>query len=157
MNKSLAALSVLAATLSPPAVAQDISARSGDYTIEDGMTIVLSGTRVVLRHISAPPLGTMCQLKGRPRDCGLISRSSLLDLSAGAAIICKKVEQGMGRCTSGGFDLAENLVYTGWAVPVQGAPAKYWRQMDGAMTRKRGFWNATFTPAWPPQQAALNR
>ena len=154
--KVLAAFSFLAASLSP-ALAEQISAQSGDYTVTDGMTVVLAGETVILEHISAPPLGTSCILRGKTRDCGLISRSSLLDLSAGAAIICQRKSNGTGRCTAGGFDLVENMVYTGWAVPLAGAPARYWTQMAGSKKRKRGFWNAKFAPDWPPQQAALKR
>ncbi len=152
--KHLAALLILAAAAGP-AMAEQFSAAPGTYTIEDGMTIVLAGERVTLRHISAPPMGTSCILRGKERDCGLISRSSLMDLSAGAAITCVRGDDGLSRCTAGGFDLAENMVYTGWAVPAPGAPARYWQQMTGAKSRKRGFWNGHFAPTWAPQQAAL--
>lgn len=152
----LAGLAFLAAALSP-AGAEPFSAKPGNYSIEDGMTIVLAGKRVTLRHISAPPMGTACLLRGKSRDCGLISRSSLMDLSAGAAITCRQGADGLGRCTAGGFDLAENMVYTGWAVPTKGAPARYWVQMTGAKARKRGFWRAEFRPEWAPLKAALSR
>jgi len=64
--------------------AAELSARPGDYSIEDGRTVVLANRTVKLRHIAVPPLGTVCLMRGKERDCGLISRSSLLDLSAGA-------------------------------------------------------------------------
>ncbi len=121
------------------------------------MTVMLGSQRIVLRHISAPPLGTSCQLGGTSRDCGLISRASLMDLTAGAAITCTLGDDGLGRCTSGGFDLAENMVYTGWAVPRAGAPKRYWAQMKGAKARRRGFWKGQFQPAWAPQQEALGQ
>ncbi len=143
--------------MAAPAMADPIKAASGEYTVEDGMTIVLGSTRVVLRHISAPPLGTTCQLGGKLRDCGVISRASLMDLSAGAAIRCTLGADGFAHCTSGGFDLAENMIYTGWAVPQAGAPQRYWGQMNGAKAAKRGFWKGAFEPVWVPQQKALTR
>ncbi|NNF80049.1 MAG: thermonuclease family protein [Rhizobiales bacterium] len=154
--KHMAALLIFAVSVAP-AMAEQFSAAPGKYKIEDGMTIVLAGERISLRHISAPPMGTRCILRGKPRDCGLISRSSLMDLSAGAVITCRRDDDGLGRCTAGGFDLAENMVYTGWAVPAAGAPSGYWKQMAGAKSRKRGFWNGHFAPGWAPQQAALKR
>ncbi len=154
--KYLTALALSAVSLSP-ALAEQFSAAPGKYEVEDGMTIALAGERITLRHISAPPMGTACVLRGKERDCGLISRSSLMDLSAGATIKCRRGEDGLGHCTAGGFDLAENMVYTGWAVPNAGAPARYWVQMAGAKARKRGFWRAEFRPEWPPRQAALKR
>ena len=140
-----------------PALAEPLTAGPGEYTVEDGMTIMFGSQRVVLRHISAPPLGTSCLLGGKPRDCGLISRASLMDLSAGASITCKLGADGLGQCTSGGFDLAENMVYTGWAVPTANAPARYWTQMAGARKRKRGFWKGHFEPGWAPQQVAVKK
>lgn len=155
--KALNALFAAVVVMAGPALAEPITAPPGEYAVEDGMTIVLGSQRIVLRHISAPPLGTSCLMGGKPRDCGLISRASLMDLSAGAAITCTLGSDRLGRCTSGGFDLAENMVYTGWAVPRTGAPKRYWAQMKGAKARKRGFWKASFQPTWPPQQAALAR
>ncbi len=145
------------AGLAGPAIAANISAKPGEYRIDDGMTIVLKDKMVKLRHVAVPPLGRACMMRGKQRDCGLISRSSLLDLSAAATIKCDASADGYGRCTAGGFDLAEQIVYTGWAVPVSGAPKKYWKQMAGARARKRGFWNAQFVEPWVPLEAALRR
>ena len=154
--KYLAALLLLAAAVQP-AQAGEVSAAPGGYTIEDGMTLVLAGQRITLRHITAPPMGTQCMLRGKARDCGLISRSSLMDLTAGAVIKCRRGDDGLGWCTAGGFDLAENMIYTGWAVPKANAPARYWTQMAGARKRKRGFWKGHFEPGWAPQQVAVKK
>ena len=80
-----------------------------------------------------------------------------MDLTVATSIKCTSRASGGARCTAGGFDLSEQMVYTGWAVPTAGAPDRYWKQMAGARDRKRGFWNAEFAPAWAPRAEALKR
>ena len=126
------------------------------YLVLDGGTIIASGKHLKLQHIAVPSLNTSCRIGTKMRDCGRISRSQLMDLTVASTVACRSAGNGKSFCTAGGFDLSEQMVYTGWAVPTSGAPAKYWTQMAGARARKRGFWKAEFVPAWPPQRKALN-
>lgn len=124
------------------------------FTIIDGNRISISGRDIRLTGIIAPNLGQRCVLFEKTQDCGLIARAGLLDLTAGATIICEPSGQVDGapahRCTAGGYDLSEGMVYTGWAVPLEGAPKAYWRVLDGARARPRGFWRGAFVAPWPP-------
>ena len=136
------------------------SAAAGDtltsktFSVTDGNRLVMDGREIRLTGIVAPELGRSCILFGKKQDCGLIARSGLLDLTAGAAVTCTP-GQAVGdepayRCTAGGYDLSEGMVYTGWAVPLEGAPKAYWRVLDGARARPRGFWRGEFVEPWPP-------
>ncbi len=154
MNRILTLICLL---ITSPVLAEGIVRQPGGYQVRDGKTLELGSRNVVLQHITAPPVKTSCLMRGKTRDCGLISRSQLMDLTVATAIKCQPKGNGQARCTAGGFDLSEQMVYTGWAVPTAGAPARYWKQMAGARARKRGFWGAEFTPAWTPQNEALER
>lgn len=144
--------------LAPGAVlAGEITAAPGDYEVLDGGSIRIGLQTLNLQHIAAPAMNTPCRMRGRMRDCGLISRSQLMDLTVATPVKCSTKIPANARCTAAGFDLAEQMVYTGWAVPITGAPARYWKQMEGAQAKKRGFWNAEFSPPWAPQIDALKR
>ena len=118
------------------------------FTVIDGNRIAVEGRELRLDGIVAPELGRHCMLGGKARDCGLIARSGLLDLTAGATVTCRKAGAKTHRCTAGGYDLSEGMVYTGWAVPLEGAPKAYWRVLKGARERPRGFWKGTFVEPW---------
>ena len=138
-------------------LADEITAAPGDYQVLDGSSIKVGSRTLTLQHIAAPAMNTPCVIRGKTRDCGRISRSQLMDLTVATQIRCSVKAPPRARCSAGGFDLSEQMIYTGWAVPAAGAPARYWRQMADARARKRGFWTAGFTPAWPPQADALAR
>ncbi|MGI9414182.1 MAG: thermonuclease family protein [Hyphomicrobiales bacterium] len=122
------------------------------FTVVDGNRIAVSGKELRLDGIVAPDLGRQCVLGGKARDCGAIARAGLLDLTAGATVTCRKAGILDGapthRCTADGYDLSECMVYTGWAVPLEGAPKVYWNVLKGARERPRGFWRGTFVEPW---------
>ncbi len=127
---------------------------SKTFTVIDGNRLVIDGREIRLTGIVAPELGRKCILYSKTRDCGLIARSSLLDLTAGATVICSPAADVNGtptyRCSAGGYDLSEGMVYTGWAVPLEGAPKAYWQVLKGARARPRGFWRGAFVEPWAP-------
>lgn len=125
---------------------------SKEFTIVDGNRLEIGGQQVRLAGIVAPSLGQECVLFGKTRDCGLIARSGLADLTAGATVICHSAGTrnavATHYCTADGYDLSEGMVYTGWAVPLEDAPRAYWRVLKSARTRPRGFWRGTFVEPW---------
>ena len=130
-----------------PAFAADVLTTKM-FTVVDGNRIQIDGQELRLDGIIAPALGRQCMLGGKARDCGLIAKSGLLDLTAGATVTCRKAGADTHRCTADGYDLSEGMVYTGWAVPLDGAPKAYWRVLQGARERPRGFWKGTFVKPW---------
>lgn len=149
---SLLGLLLLLVLATTPAGSETLSAKSFD--VLDGHTLMISGREIRLTGIVAPELGQRCVLFDKTQDCGLIARSGLLDLTAGATVTCVPAGDVDGtpahRCTAGGYDLSEGMVYTGWALPLDGAPKVYWRVLKGARARPRGFWRGDFVEPWAP-------
>ncbi len=122
-----------------PAFGETVTASLGEAV--DGDTLVLNGRYLDLAGIVAPAPGFQCTLRGRQSDCGSIARGALLDLMAGAVVTCESTAGGW-RCSAGGFDLAQNMVHTGWAVPARDDDPRFTAQLERAMTRNQGLWHA---------------
>lgn len=137
----------------PLAHAATVLFQPSEYQVQDAITLSLNGEIVHLSNISAPELGQMCMINGKQRDCGVIARSQLLDLTAATALKCTIDGTKTAYCLAGGFDISEQMVYTGWAVPLPGAPDRYRAKLQDAQKNKRGFWRAEFLKPW----AALAR
>ncbi len=124
-----------------PSLAGDI--RAEPFSVVDGDTLLVDGKIRNLVGVRAPRLGERCRVRGRQRDCGLIARASLLDMTAGATVVCKRVSAAPAaryRCLADGYDLSEGIVHTGWARALPDAPARYRDIMREAQARKRGMW-----------------
>ena len=152
--KSGALFGLLLVLLPAPSPAGSETLSTNNFDVLDGHTLVISGREIRLTGIVAPELGQRCMLFGKAQDCGLIARAGLLDLTAGATVTCAPEGDVDGRpahrCTAGGYDLSEGMVYTGWALPLDGAPKVYWRVLKGARSRPRGFWRGSFVEPWAP-------
>ncbi len=117
----------------------------GTPTVVDGRTLELNGQRYVLNGIDAPDLAQTCTWGKKEIRCGLLSKTALMDLVAGAEVTCKSLgltgsrPTVIGKCQAGGFDLGGNMVHTGWAVTAPGASDDYKRVQDKAKTAHRGF------------------
>jgi len=127
------------AVLAAPSWSQDRS----QVTVIDGRTLDLSGQIAQLRGIEVPALGEQCLFFGRMQDCGVIARSQLMDLTAGARIECEFVDRpdaaapSSVRCRSNGYDLSEGMVHTGWATA---AIERYRSVQRDAQAARRGQW-----------------
>ena len=146
-------LMTLVATATIVSAADELTSEA--FTVVDGVTIDLGDRQLSLNGIAVPELGRMCLLSGRERDCGLIARAALLDLTAGATIVCSASDADTHRCTANGYDLSEGMIYTGWAVPLPGAPEVYRTVLADARGRPRGFWRGEFVAPWPQLTAAI--
>ncbi|MFQ5954915.1 MAG: thermonuclease family protein, partial [Kiloniellales bacterium] len=126
---------------------------AGPATVIDGNTLEVAGTRVRLFGIEAPDLDQPCRLRGRARPCGVIARAALKDLTAGAELRCRpKGHDAAGRalatCTADGYDVAEGMVYTGWALALEAAPPRYHALQRQAKKARRGLWLGEFVAPW---------
>lgn len=119
------------------------SAHAGSADVLNGGRLTVDGVTHVLYGIKSPALGEQCQLRGKSRDCGVLARAGLKDLTAGATVICKpsKVAPDASKCLSDGYDLSEGMVYTGWAVPLPAAPQRLHKLMKRAKTKRHGMWH----------------
>lgn len=119
---------------------------SGAPQVLDGQTLIVDGHRLRLEGIIAPPLGTRCRLRGNQHDCGRISTTALLDLTAGASVTCIRREtmapdgSRHARCRAGGYDLSEGMVYTGWAEADAAQMSRYAALEAAARQARRGMW-----------------
>jgi len=119
---------------------------SGDIRVLDGDTFEIGGQRVQLFGIVAPKLESHCQVAGNMIPCGRVSRGALLDLTAGAKVVCKVSAKAgtatdpVARCQAGGYDLSEGMTYTGWARADLNASDYYLRFEKDARRQHRGLW-----------------
>jgi endonuclease YncB( thermonuclease family) len=137
--------------VSLPAVAK--AGISGVPTVIDGETVELGGERFRLYGINAPDLRQKCEIRGRDYDCGHVSKTALMDLVAGVEINCVSrapVAAGTRRatCYANGYDLAEGMAHTGWAMAMPRDGGKYLRMERRAERARRGLWQGKFTPPW---------
>ena len=128
----------------------------GMPTILDGDSLEVSNKRFQLYGIDAPEPGELCEKSnGRRLDCGRIARTALLDLTAGAEVVCKPVGPARAttisaHCTAGGFDLSRNMVHTGWALVDRAVTDDFIETEAEAKRRKRGLWRYAIKPSpWP--------
>ncbi len=141
-GKLLGALSgAILVTAATVATAQERLA--GPVRVLDGDTIVVGGRTLDLAGIDAPELGQRCRRPAKTFDCGHIAKTALMDLTAGATAVCLLGDRG-ARCWVDGFDLAENMVHTGWALADGAAPARFRAVQQKARAAERGLWRHEF-------------
>lgn len=145
-----AVISLALVLLFAPAALADMT---GPATVIEGDLIEIMGERVRLYGIDAPERGQRCTYLGKTFDCGHIAKTALMDLTAGATIVCrptgKKRKGGLvARCFADGFDLSENMVHTGWALAEPREGARYRAKERQAERAKRGLWRGTFVAPW---------
>ncbi|MHA1600026.1 MAG: thermonuclease family protein [Alphaproteobacteria bacterium] len=145
--------------LAAPAIASETAAAglSGMPEVIDGDTIVVAGETVRLFGIDAPEMGQHCAIGARTYDCGAVSRTALLDLTAGTPVTCELMkgatsadshEGKPGRCFAAGYDLSEGMAYTGWALAERNVTSRYDSYETGAQKAGRGLWKGDFVSPW---------
>ncbi len=144
------ALVFLVAAVCPAAAGGELT---GVPEVIEGDIIALQGHRLRLDGIDAPEPGQRCLFREKLYDCGEISRSALVDLTAGTEVACTTLGDGPGgtvlaRCRAEGYDLSEGMVYTGWALPVDQGEERYSRQKEQAKSKGHGLWRGSFVAPW---------
>lgn len=137
----------------------------GVAQIVDGDSLEVAGRTYDLAGVDAPELAQRCTREERFYDCGLLAQAALMDLTAGVQVECRRLVQQpasggvpLARCTAGGYDLSEGMVYTGWAlIPPSGSAADQYRAafgpiQQGARERRRGLWKGAFVEPWAWRQ-----
>ena len=143
-------------TLPSPAMAQERF--SGPARVIDGDTLEVAGRKLQLVGIDAAELGQRCARGDRLVDCGIAAQAQLSDLTAGATVECQilglttaqeaAVEGLTARCSAGGYDLSEGMVYTGWALEAPDRPPRYQTIARDAELSERGLWRYRFIAPW---------
>ena len=122
---------------------------AGTPRVIDGDSMEVDGVRIRLYGVDAPEPQQRCRDDGRPYPCGTVATAALKDLTAGVAVVCKPE----GRRTDGelpatcfaeGYDVGENMVYTGWALADRRESRRYVTTEQGAREAGRGLWRGRF-------------
>lgn len=147
-----ALLAVLCAVGAGAAVAGNIA---GTPRVIDGDSMEVDGVRIRLYGIDAPEPQQRCRDDGRPYPCGTVATAALKDLTAGVALVCKPEGETSGgelpaTCFAEGYDVGENMVYTGWALADRRESRRYVTTEQGAKDAGRGLWRGRFVEprAW---------
>ena len=123
------------------------------YALDAGEVYVLSGDRIsitqkayCLAGIQAPVIGQTCQrANGRNFDCGHIFKTALMDLTAGAKVQCKAIQETtsctIAKCSTDGFDLSRNMIHTGLAL---GVDHQFHDVQERAKSKEHGLWRGSF-------------
>ncbi len=124
---------------------------NGPATVIDGNTVEVAGQRLRLFGIDAPDLDQTCVLRSRRAKCGVIARAALMDLTAGAELGCEILGRDdagrrLASCHANDYDVAEGMVYTGWALALDNGPPLYAKLQNEAAQAKRGLWAGEFMP-----------
>ncbi len=137
----------------PPgsASAQELT---GKPRIIGGDSLTVAGRHLRLYGIDAPEAGQSCRLgNGKTYDCGLVSKTALMDLTAGVAVTCRLRDEKSdtipyATCFAGGYDLSHGMTHTGWALAVPRDIVSYRRAEERAREARRGLWRGAFVMPW---------
>ena len=115
-----------------------------------GDVLRVNGVTVHLHGIAAPEPGRMCRANNKSYPCGHVAKTALMDLVFGGTVSCrlrKQTKAGLPEadCQSGGFDIAANMVHTGWAVADPATGKKYAIIEARARKARRGLWRGEFS------------
>jgi len=127
---------------------------TGKADIMSGETLKVGEKLFRLAGIDAPEIGQMCINKsGKEFNCGRIAATAMMDLTAGAKVSCVSVGNPqktpiLAHCDVDGYDLAEGMVYTGWAMPDPLTGTALVPYKDQAMKSKNGLWAGQFQMPW---------
>jgi endonuclease YncB( thermonuclease family) len=124
----------------------------GPAEIIDAQTLIIGDKTIWLGSVETPRPGDTCAYEDRQIDCGLIAKTGLQDLTAGATVVCKTTTEKsvgvwLGRCHAGDYDLSEGLIYTGWGRASKDASV-YLKNLEAqSKDKKRGLWKGAFPPS----------
>ncbi|MDJ0936282.1 MAG: thermonuclease family protein [Kiloniellales bacterium] len=153
MHRWICPLLLLALSLGPALAGEatpELETVTGRPEVLAGDLIEIEGRRFRLYAIDAPEPGQRCLLR-KLYDCGAVSRSALLDLTAGIPVTCELLPaEGpeVARCVAAGYDLSEGMVYTGWALADRAVSEHYIAFEQEARTRNHGLWRGRFVAPW---------
>lgn len=157
----LIALIVAALLVPPAAMAGEAGEIRGQARIIDGDSLEVAGRTVDLAGVDAPEIEQRCERRERLYDCGRLAQAALMDLTAGTEVACRLLAGAptaaaappLARCSAGGYDLSEGMIYTGWALippsPQAGGRIEGFETIqDKAAEKQRGLWKGNFVKPW---------
>lgn len=149
MIRFLSFLLVAILTVHPVLADDEIT---GKPQVVDGDSLTLDGTLVRIYGMDAPELKQTCvSKKGKTQHCGDLARQMLQTIIHTNPVKCLprgKDPDGaiVALCYGGPFDIAEQMIGAGWALPVREETEDYVRAETFARARHEGMWRGTFIP-----------
>lgn len=152
----IVAFSIFAASVSIAAgqsAVKEAVTVSGPAEVIDGETLKIGSEVFRLWGIDAPEPQQSCVIRGRTYPCGRIAATALMDLVVATKVSCRLLpdKTDMPRaavCSAAGYDLAEGMVYTGWALAMPRTGTRLARLERVSAKRKRGLWKGEFQMPW---------
>ncbi len=132
-----------------PALADQAANPRGPARVIDGDSLEVAGQVFDLTGIDAPEIDQRCRRKQRDYACGSLAQAALMDLTAGVEVACQTLINQEARCSAGGYDLSEGMIYTGWALVPPGSTGSPLAALQKqAEEREHGLWKGSFVPPW---------
>ena len=157
LNGAMAKFSTLLVAAAVAALMLPVNPAHADVTgkprVISGDEIEVAGQRFRLWGVDAPEPGQSCVAKGRVFDCGRISTTALMDLTAGVDVTCKPRPDRiagavLATCFAAGYDIAKGMVHTGWALAFPQSGTVYAAVEGAARKAGRGLWRGAFVRPW---------
>jgi len=127
----------------------------GKPVVLEGDLLSIGSQTFRLYGIDAPEKEQTCKGKNRTYDCGHISTTGLMDLTAGvSSVACEPLgpdPEGVmiARCLDPeGFDLSRQMIYTGWALASPRSSEDLHQLEAKSRAARRGLWKWQVTPPW---------
>jgi endonuclease YncB( thermonuclease family) len=126
----------------------------GKAVVLSGDSLSVGGTVLRLKGIDAPEKRQLCRVaNGRAFDCGLVSKTALMDLTVASTVFCRLTGATLDdlpevKCSAGGYDLSEGMVHTGWALAWPKSGTKYGKVQNKAQKAGNGMWRGEFIAPW---------
>lgn len=147
MTYSILLLCLIFLGASPVSAADEIV---GTATAVDGDTLTIDDQVIRLFGVDAPELKQTClSKKGKTQYCGDLSRQMLETIIRSISVKCMPKGQDpdgamVAVCYGGPFDINEQMVGSGWALPNRDETDEYVRAETFARARLEGMWRGTF-------------
>lgn len=151
--KLVPAAAFLLTSLSFQALGGKAAELRGPARIIDGDSLEVAGRLFDLPGIDAPELDQRCRRNERYYACGSLAQAALMDLTAGVDVVCRRLSDQKTRCSAGGYDLSEGMIYTGWAlIPPANIESPFAALQKQAEERRHGLWKGSFVSPWDWRQ-----
>lgn len=112
----------------------------------------MTGVRIQLAHVLAPPADEVCAAENSVWNCGEDATASLAKLIAGETLVCTSIGVHpaggyWATCKADGMDIGYALLAEGSVLARPGAPQHYVIAGDLARNDTKGLWAASSLPS----------
>lgn len=126
---------------------------TGRAAIHDGDTIRIGSHKIRLEGIDAPELQQMCEVDGKPWQCGIAARAALITKIGRNDVQCNegskdRYKRVLGHCWSDGVNLNSWMVRNGHALAYRKYSSRYIPEEVQATLSNTGIHNTIYLAPW---------